>query len=483
MRRGLQFLITVVTFGVAIGQANDLNFCTKYATCRSNARSQLMKCTGGISQMILAKHASNINVKDEAEKIKLCNKRYIHFFISSVSEYEFIDKKILECTKSAHSNTNPLEKTQELICQAIHKETDFDNAAIHGIQKNSECYQVYESELNRCNLIRDCCPQFESCRDKVEKESGILLREKGIVWRIKKCIDNPALNETLRAHDDVVAPSTSTQGPNPLEALLPHPTPVPRTKNNTLTANGRIFVIKPPQKQPNRSTQAVTESTTESAIKLNVTQDDSTKIEASKKEQKTDEKTSSNSILNEMLCRQTSECISILQNEERECDITFGQDKSDESGIKDLEIRAIFLNNSQTDDLQIRRKCLANVDKETQKHLIHLKKQIKKQDEQCAYDNAPDNLDLGGCQKIDLLSEFSLLKRANSDQLIDSLDKCKRRLVTFRQTQMRISKTLLPTTHQLRSIEPERRGSQIRCHRGPIKNGANPLRNTIAASP
>lgn len=39
------------------------------------------------------------------------------------------------------------------------------------------------------------------------------------------------------------------------------------------------------------------------------------------------------------------------------------------SGIQDDEMRASFLDNSKTDNMQIKRKCLENVDPETQKHV------------------------------------------------------------------------------------------------------------------
>jgi hypothetical protein len=73
--------------------------------------------------------------------------------------------------------------------------------------------------------------------------------------------------------------------------------------------------------------------------------------------------------LNELLCRQYAECEEIVEKEEHECDSLFGGGHSDDNGIEDTEIRAIFLNNSKSEDPQIRRKCLENFDAQTQKHV------------------------------------------------------------------------------------------------------------------
>jgi hypothetical protein len=43
----------------------------------------------------------------------------------------------------------------------VYKETDLDAMEIQGIGSDSECQQIYESDLHKCELVRDCCPQFE----------------------------------------------------------------------------------------------------------------------------------------------------------------------------------------------------------------------------------------------------------------------------------------------------------------------------------
>lgn len=59
-------------------------------------------------------------------------------------------------------NSNCFLVFKELICQAVYKETNLDSIEIQGIESSVECYQVYEADLRRCELVRECCPQFES---------------------------------------------------------------------------------------------------------------------------------------------------------------------------------------------------------------------------------------------------------------------------------------------------------------------------------
>lgn len=261
--------------------------------------------------------------------------------------------------------------------------------------------------------------------------------------------------------------------PRRFDPSLPRATPVPRIKNGTIMDNG-VFLIKShdlPEKEKKRhkkhkkqrkleETQKLEQEQKDAAAKLNseLVADEiakrlqefqeiqaNTPIPQKETTQETPKehhddfkipgsthKSTDKQLLNELLCRQYAECEEIVKKEEHDCDLLFGGN-TDDNGIEDTEIRAIFINNSKTEDQQIRRKCLENVDVETQKHLAYLKQQINRQNEECAFENFSDNLELDGCQKLELLTELSSLKRANKDPLINTIEKCKQRLHGFKQ--------------------------------------------------
>lgn len=50
-----------------------------------------------------------------------------------------------------------------------------------------ECKQIYNSELQSCDLLKDCCPQYETCRLKAELDSGLKLKEHNIGKSFEKC--------------------------------------------------------------------------------------------------------------------------------------------------------------------------------------------------------------------------------------------------------------------------------------------------------
>lgn len=136
----------------------------------------------------------------------------------------------------------------------------------------------------------------------------------------------------------------------------------------------------------------------------------------------------------ELVCREFVQCNDMLKAEEHECDLNFDSHvRSEDTGIHDIEMRALFLNNSKTDDSQIRRRCLSNIDEQTQKHLAYLKHEINRQDEECAFATYSDGVDLNGCQNIGFLTEFLAFKRANKDSQITTSENCKKSLDVLRK--------------------------------------------------
>uniref|UniRef100_A0AC34FHL1 Uncharacterized protein n=1 Tax=Panagrolaimus sp. ES5 TaxID=591445 RepID=A0AC34FHL1_9BILA len=134
-------------------------YCEKYASCRKSARQQFEKCAGGFSKMIIAETDSlRQNPSSRSEK---CEKQLLLNIAAQIKPiHEKIEQDTFECTKTADPNAFNLDQSQTLICKAIQQEVGLDNFAINGAQGDTECRNTYESQMQRCDLVKECCPQF-----------------------------------------------------------------------------------------------------------------------------------------------------------------------------------------------------------------------------------------------------------------------------------------------------------------------------------
>lgn len=63
----------------------------------------------------------------------------------------------------------------------------------------SECHQIYESEVQRCDLAKDCCAEYAECRRAFEQRAKLPDRERLIIKNFNKCsrFSSNQTNESL----------------------------------------------------------------------------------------------------------------------------------------------------------------------------------------------------------------------------------------------------------------------------------------------
>lgn len=138
---------------------NFQRYCEKYATCRKSARQQFERCAGGFSKMIMAQ-TDSLRIKPSTRSDK-CEKQLIQSIETEIQPvYQLIEHDTFECTKTTDPQAFNLDQSQTLVCRAIQQEVGLDNFAISGAENGGECRNTYESQMERCNLVKDCCPQF-----------------------------------------------------------------------------------------------------------------------------------------------------------------------------------------------------------------------------------------------------------------------------------------------------------------------------------
>uniref|UniRef100_A0AC35FBW5 Uncharacterized protein n=1 Tax=Panagrolaimus sp. PS1159 TaxID=55785 RepID=A0AC35FBW5_9BILA len=212
-------------------EARDVQrYCEKYASCRKSARQQFEKCAGGFSKMILAQ-TDSLRIKPSSRSEK-CEKQLLLNIGSQIKPaFEKIEQDTFECTKSADPHAFNLDQSQTLICKAIQQEVGLDNFAINGAQSDLECRNTFESQMQRCDLVKECCPQFTHCHTKAELENNIYGKEERLAGQLDECIgykrgspkDLLSGTSGTYKHEDTrkAPPATTTSEPSTTAAAAP----------------------------------------------------------------------------------------------------------------------------------------------------------------------------------------------------------------------------------------------------------------------
>ncbi|KAI1718398.1 hypothetical protein Ddc_09448 [Ditylenchus destructor] len=197
-------LLTGLTSLLAVNISKE-QLCRDYAQCRIEARYQFEKCAGGFMQMILAKHA-NIDAKypgenhiDKQTMWSHCeNEMSLNISHEMHSLYERIDNFAMQCTLNTSPESAHIDAYYMLSCKAIQREIGKNaSAAFLRAKSKEECSQIYESEILRCELSKDCCPQFDQCRIRMEIESGFRLKENILSSNFEKCIKESIVKSNI----------------------------------------------------------------------------------------------------------------------------------------------------------------------------------------------------------------------------------------------------------------------------------------------
>ncbi|KAI1720370.1 hypothetical protein DdX_05758 [Ditylenchus destructor] len=300
-------LLTGLTSLLALNVSKE-QLCRDYAQCRIEARYQFEKCAGGFMQMILAKHA-NIDAKypgdnhiDKQTMWRHCeNEMSLNISHDMHSLYERIDNFAMQCTLNTNPESAHIDAYYMLSCKAIQREIGKNaSAAFSRAKSKEECSQIYESEILRCELSKDCCPQFDQCRNRMEIESGFRLKENILSSHFEKCIKeslvksniitlaksnylengtaanfDPIHTENSTATFDATSSTNSDTTTTTLpstQSILPLILPSPSEALNKLA--NRLFPHLNRQNESNSSSNSTIEQNSQSLINLTVAQTD-----------------------------------------------------------------------------------------------------------------------------------------------------------------------------------------------------------------
>uniref|UniRef100_A0A7E4UXN4 DUF725 domain-containing protein n=1 Tax=Panagrellus redivivus TaxID=6233 RepID=A0A7E4UXN4_PANRE len=209
-------------------------FCDNYAECRATARSQFEQCVGGYTQMILAESEAIRSVSTSSEAGKKCEEQLINSIETEIRPfYERIEHDTFECARNIDAAAFNLGETEQLVCSSLQNELSIASYSIAGATTQSECKTVYTGQLRRCDLVRECCPQFRHCRMKAELDNNVFGKEQRLAAELDLCLGRAEVNQAIvsEQEDGIVAkitqetrrapPAASTTTPPPTAATLP----------------------------------------------------------------------------------------------------------------------------------------------------------------------------------------------------------------------------------------------------------------------
>ncbi|KAH7727107.1 hypothetical protein AAVH_05332 [Aphelenchoides avenae] len=183
-------LFEYATLAEVFRNPRGTGFCHKFSECRLDARKQFERCAGGFMAMVLAKQGTLDKLKHEGADMRpTCEEIFTTLIDRQVRPYyDQLEDQTFKCARENTGIAFSLDRTQELVCLAIQDEVMTSKADLDGVGSEDECRQVYESDLRRCEMIKECCPSYEHCRTKVETESGIHFKERQIAVQFEKCL-------------------------------------------------------------------------------------------------------------------------------------------------------------------------------------------------------------------------------------------------------------------------------------------------------
>ncbi|KAI6194150.1 hypothetical protein M3Y96_01094100 [Aphelenchoides besseyi] len=240
--------LLIIPFVLSAEEVNSSNneseeFCTKYASCRQTAKAQLKECTGGLVQMFLNKHTAADNQTEYSSGYELCKEELAVLLDKTIlKEYDRIEQAAFKCVYDSKS-ASKLDEAQELICKSAYTELHISEQ-LGSVTANTteECQSSYEQHIERCELVRTCCPEFDRCQNKIEMESGVRLREKMVVAKFEKCIRTEGNVTIFDSEEDPKKKTGHSTTDVRFAPQVKTATPVPRVHTNIFNGHGRSLI-------------------------------------------------------------------------------------------------------------------------------------------------------------------------------------------------------------------------------------------------
>uniref|UniRef100_A0AC34QF59 Uncharacterized protein n=1 Tax=Panagrolaimus sp. JU765 TaxID=591449 RepID=A0AC34QF59_9BILA len=196
-----QFILSIIFSLIFVGSGKSVpideketeftqEFCGNFAECRSVARRQFENCVGGFTEMFLTQSLSFGEFKGKSSEMSVkCEKELVEAVETEIRPfYEKIERETFDCAAVANPNAFNLDQTQRINCKLIQSEVKAESFAISETKNNKECKEIYDSQLKRCDLIKECCPQFNHCRMKAEIQNKAFGKEEKLAKQFEHCL-------------------------------------------------------------------------------------------------------------------------------------------------------------------------------------------------------------------------------------------------------------------------------------------------------
>ncbi|KAH7720869.1 hypothetical protein AAVH_11708 [Aphelenchoides avenae] len=411
-------------------------FCKAFSKCRASALAQFEECSGSFAQLILTRHnALGLFETHPAGKNDTCLQKLAEADIKPL--YAHIDKAITNCTQK-NRNEPRLIQSEVTVCQVLEQEIlGAESTIIKGVRSEGECRQIYEADIRRCELIKDCCPSYSGCQSRMESDIGIAAKESHLVGQFKKCLEDPEF--VLSVPEPIVRqPASGATG-----GVLLTGTTIPPTTTTTTVPVTTTASASPTTTWLTPSPEAIKKHQEKVALRKKLREEreraEKEKLEAEKSTtsttaqpepkpekptKKRDKKptpaaevpgvafstdySQEKKMVNHLFCMHYVECREVLEEQYRRCDEKY-LSASDDYGIGDRTTRLLFLSNSNVSDEAVQSKCIAAVDPDSQRHASP-KEKLTTQNGRCmeaSMSGSLEGIDVHQCEKIRLLHELS----------------------------------------------------------------------------
>ncbi|TMS32197.1 hypothetical protein L596_000072 [Steinernema carpocapsae] len=197
-------------FCVASALVQTAGHCQQYQTCIYETRQHFIACLGGIGTTILLDYANNL----EAHRLLAHHDNWKTTCIqesSSVTEIALTQRaaqrhqSMMECFGKPFiiTNTNMTEE-KHLTCTGIQTELSGFSSVFQTAAEPNECSMIYRRVLKRCDILADCCPQFDECVKRNHNQyHDHYFGEKEMATKLLDCLkEGPKFARDLPAHVD-----------------------------------------------------------------------------------------------------------------------------------------------------------------------------------------------------------------------------------------------------------------------------------------
>ncbi|KAK0394361.1 hypothetical protein QR680_000698 [Steinernema hermaphroditum] len=207
IKLGFVLFVGLAVFST-ISHAQSTGHCQRYQNCIYETRQHYIACLGGIGTAILLDNANNL----EAHRLLAYHDNWKATCLkesSNMDEIEFTRRaarrhqSMMECFGKPYllANTN-LTEEKHLTCSGMQTELSGFGSVFQTAAEPNECSMIYRRVLTRCDILADCCPQFDECSKRNQHQYfNQYYHERQMATHMLDCLkEGPKFAKDLPSH-------------------------------------------------------------------------------------------------------------------------------------------------------------------------------------------------------------------------------------------------------------------------------------------